>query len=125
MNLCSKSKGQIVRYVRLLRKNLKREQEIVDCLEDCLHQTQEELRRSRNFWRGEIHKVGEIHRLKTAHLEKHNKALTDMMVRGEMLRTYPPIILKTNEPELKALRKQVTELKAEMRNAAESLVKFL
>lgn len=146
MNLISKSKRQLIRYIQLLRKNLKWSQEALnellydhDELKERLERTENTLEVNREYWLGRLREVEDMHSLQTANLRRHNEALGDLIVRSTELRLNPPIILKTNEPELECLRselsaqfkvnaaliKEVNGLKTQIRNAAETLVKSL
>lgn len=112
MNLASKSKRQILRYVKLLRRNLKLKQEIMDQvilnnekLASSLRVMEDKFLYQDYNWYSRLREAEEMFQLKTTDLKRHNEKLVDMLVHRESLRAPPPIIIKTNEPELKSLRK--------------------
>ena len=98
-----------------------------------------ELSRQDDVWFGRLREAERMHKLRTANLERHNKALTDNIIRGEMLRANPPIMILPDYAKYESLQKelerqlytnncltkQVSDLKAHMRAASKLLVKSI
>ncbi len=167
MNLCSKSKTQLIRYVQLLRKNLKSQQEIIDQLvlssNELQDMTRQELDRQNDIWHHRLIEAEEIHRLKTVDLERHNEVLSNLITKRAALQVHPSVVVlldyakyeipdyakyeipdyakyeipdyakyESMQKELKGqykinanLTKQVDDLRTQIRNAAETLVKSI
>ena len=132
MKLASKSKREILRYVKLLRKHLKQtKSELADMSDvfyaavDARNVLEYELNRLENVWLGRLKEAEEMFILRTANLERHNEKLIDMLVHREMIRTFPPVIIKTNETKIIALERRLANLQTHIRTAAENLVKPL
>ncbi len=89
-------------------------------LRDRLRATESELRYQEDTWFGRRKEAERMHKLRTVNLERHNKALGDLIIRDAALRLNPPllvsssVIVKTNEPELKCLRKENEQLRNDM-----------